>query len=224
MLDRNSTERLALLERARPIRPNFFTLLELGDCYRDAGDAQRAHDCYREAAATSPAHAVTAYRRLDELCRRLGRPAEAKEWRRVMSRPRPHRRSGSEETDVPSAPGGVAAGPVWCVVANVANEIPYGPRGALTRRGTKHFPPGAKVYCVCRVSDVHVEVIGRHRGSHRYVKMILPEKALTDCKAKLVYSPYVIRALGTYWDGSAASKDRATEMAGRLAKPVNAGG
>jgi hypothetical protein len=54
--------------------------------------------------------------------------------------------------------------------------------------------------------------------------MILPEKALTDCKAKLVYSPYVIRALGTYWDGSAASKDRATEMAGRLAKPVNAGG
>jgi hypothetical protein len=34
---------------------------------------------------------------------------------------------------------------VWCIVANIVHERPYGPGGQEVRRGTKHFAPGAKV-------------------------------------------------------------------------------
>jgi hypothetical protein len=38
-------------------------------------------------------------------------------------------------------------GPVWCPVANVVRERTYGPGGKEIRRGSKHFAPGAKLYC-----------------------------------------------------------------------------
>ena len=40
-----------------------------------------------------------------------------------------------------------------------------------------------------------VEVVGHHRGSHRYVRMIVGNDRLTDFRAELVYSPYVISQL-----------------------------
>jgi hypothetical protein len=42
-------------------------------------------------------------------------------------------------------------GPIWRPVANIVQERPYGPGGAETRRGTKHFQPGAKVYVTDRL-------------------------------------------------------------------------
>ena len=88
--------------------------------------------------------------------------------------------------------------PVWCVRANVVQERPYGPGGLEIRRGTKHFAPGAKVYCTHVYWDgpmTSVEVVGHHRGSHRYVKMIIGHERLTNFRAELVYSPYIIEQL-----------------------------
>lgn len=119
------------------------------------------------------------------------------------------------------ADGGVATGSsdvtvegtnslaVWCVVANVMREHAFGPGGAERRRGTKHFQPGAKVYCFPALwgDDYEdVQVVGRHRATHRYVTMIVPSRWLTNWRVELVYSPYVISALDGYWDGTAASK------------------
>jgi hypothetical protein len=35
---------------------------------------------------------------------------------------------------------------IWCVVANVRKEIPFGPNGEESKRGVKKFRGGAKVY------------------------------------------------------------------------------
>lgn len=98
---------------------------------------------------------------------------------------------------------------VWCVVANVMHEHAFGPGGAERRKGTKHFQPGAKVYCFpARWGDGYedIQVVGRHRATHRYVTMVVPSRWLTNWRVDLVYSPYVISALDGYWDGTAASK------------------
>lgn len=80
------------------------------------------------------------------------------------------------------------------------------------RRGTKHFSPGAKVYCFPALwgdGYENVQVVGRHRGSHRYFKMIMSARYLTNWRADLVYSPHVIREFEGHWDGSEKSKELA---------------
>ena len=88
--------------------------------------------------------------------------------------------------------------PAWCVTANIVQERPYGPGGLETRRGTKHFTAGAKVYCVLFFWDgplTSVDVVGHHRGSHRFVRMVVQHEWLTNLEVQLVYSPYVISQL-----------------------------
>jgi len=85
--------------------------------------------------------------------------------------------------------------PVWCVVANVITERPYGPDGAEIRSGTKHFRPGAKLYIIDAYSGMseNVIVIGRHRGSNLYCRMVVPVWHLENFRVKLAYSPQVIQ-------------------------------
>ena len=104
--------------------------------------------------------------------------------------------------------------PVWCVSANIVQERPYGPGGLETRHGTKHFAPGAKVYCVLFFWSgplTSVEVVGRHRGSHRYVRMIVEHDWLTNLKLELVYSPYVINQLPPSHAETKAEAEEAVE-------------
>ncbi len=60
-------------------------------------------------------------------------------------------------------------------------------------------------------------MVGRHRGSHRYVTMVVRAAWLTNWRAQLVYSPRVIRALTPrwrdrpLWDGSDEAKAWAEE-------------
>jgi hypothetical protein len=112
--------------------------------------------------------------------------------------------------------------PVWCAVANVVMERDYGPGGMEKRPGTKHFPAGAKVYILHHfwgMGGEQVTVVGRHRGSHRYVTMIISSEWLANWRAELVYSPHIIRLieeLGEYpkaEPGGEAAKNRAEEIA-----------
>lgn len=99
--------------------------------------------------------------------------------------------------------------PVWCPVANMTGERSYGPGGATTKRGSKHFPPGAELFfrhVVGWTGDPQVEVVGRHRGSHRYATMVVSLSWLENWRKDLVYSPYVARALQPYWTGSPGSE------------------
>lgn len=109
-------------------------------------------------------------------------------------------------------------GPIWCPVANMRAERPYGPDGRETRRGSKHFVPGAKLYC----GDYfwgdwgdgygQIGVAGHHRGSHRWVKMIISSSWLTNWRTELVYDPAVIKAFWPTWTGDEASKQRAQHI------------
>ena len=104
--------------------------------------------------------------------------------------------------------------PVWCISANIVQERPYGPGGLETRRGTKHFAPGAKVYCVLFFWSgllTSVDIVGRHRGLHRYVRMMVKHDWLTNLKVDLVYSPYVISQLTPSHAETKAEAEKAVE-------------
>ena len=99
------------------------------------------------------------------------------------------------ESSSPSG-GGNAVEPEWLLVGNIVKERPYGPEGAEFRPGTKHFSAGTKVYCLPpQWGDGYeqIKVIGRHRGSKRYVTMIISSAWVENWRAKLVYSPEVLR-------------------------------
>jgi hypothetical protein len=103
---------------------------------------------------------------------------------------------------------------VWCVVANVRAVTTVGEEGQ-ERSGTRHFGPGTKVYCFPPLwGDGYekVKVVGRHRGSHRYVTMVIPARWLTNWRVQLVYSPHVVAVVGGHWDGTAQSKQLAEKL------------
>ncbi len=129
--------------------------------------------------------------------------------------------------------------PFWCVAANIVQERFYGPSGTLSSRGTKHFKPGAKVYVVSFYlgGSETLVVVGRHRGSHRYVTMALPTECLANPRAELVYSPHIIREIiafrnthdgkrkqpdesDTEWGGGEEDKELAEARSVQLQKTI----
>ena len=85
---------------------------------------------------------------------------------------------------------------IWCLVANVKENPKHLANKLL--RGTKHFGPGAKVYCFPpQWGDgyEHVRVIGRQRVSKKYICIIMSSKKLENWRLERVYSPYVIRRM-----------------------------
>lgn len=124
--------------------------------------------------------------------------------------------------DAPVASAPVAETPVWCVVANVLHERPYGPGGIEKRRGTRQFAPGAKVYVFSYfwgMAGETVTVVGRQRKTKRYITSIVQANHLANWRAELVYSPHVIRQILDYGEfaklprGGAESQAHAEEIA-----------
>jgi len=103
----------------------------------------------------------------------------------------------------------------------------YGPKGAETRRGTKHFRPGAKVYLVDAYWGMGAEsviVVGHHRGSKRLITLAMRSAHLTNWRIGRTYSPHIIRELekrgpfGKSGAGSTEGKRKAEEIVAMLAK------
>jgi hypothetical protein len=84
----------------------------------------------------------------------------------------------------------------WCLVGNIIEAHPYGQEHEI-RRGSKHFTPGTKVYCLPTRWDGfdRIMVIGLHRGSKRFVTTIMSSEHITNWRAKLIYEPQVLRKL-----------------------------
>lgn len=86
----------------------------------------------------------------------------------------------------------------WCLIGNIVDERPYGEGGQEKRSGSKHFAPGAKVYCLpAQWGDGYdqIIVIGRHRGSKHFKTMIISSIWVTNWRAKVVYNPEVLRRI-----------------------------
>src|SRR5688500_15445031 len=84
----------------------------------------------------------------------------------------------------------------WCLVGNVVDEHEFGETKEV-RRGSKHFTPGTKVYCLPPQWDGHEKtvVVGLARGSRRWITVVMPTFLITGWRAKVVYKPAVLRRL-----------------------------
>ena len=85
---------------------------------------------------------------------------------------------------------------VWCVVGNIIDKHPFGPDGRIVR-GTKHFSPGTKVYCMPRSFDDRLMVIGKPRGRRGLIKVVISEKLVENYRCQKVHSPAVLRKMYT---------------------------
>lgn len=93
----------------------------------------------------------------------------------------------------------------WCLVGNIVAEHPFGEEKEL-RRGSKHFTPGTKVYCLPpQWGDGYEKaiVVGLGRGSRRFITVVLPTRLIANWRAKVVYKPAVLRRLRQGFDGMA---------------------
>jgi hypothetical protein len=79
------------------------------------------------------------------------------------------------------------------------------------RLGTKHFAPGAKLYCFPqRWGDGGERIwdLGRHRcGGPKLIRIIVDTKWLTDWRVQRVFQPHVLREMRDSWDDSEQSKE-----------------
>ena len=90
-----------------------------------------------------------------------------------------------------------AAGGIWCVVANIKRERPFGEGGTETKSGTRQFRGGTKVYiggCYAGTCD-GVVCIGLHRNSRRFITCVVNVTHVENFRPKVAYHPEVVRRL-----------------------------
>lgn len=86
---------------------------------------------------------------------------------------------------------------IWCVVANIKREHPFGEGGKETKVGTRQFRGGAKVHiggCYAGTCD-SVICIGLHRKSGRYITCVVSVMLVENFRAKVAYHPEVIQRI-----------------------------
>jgi len=86
----------------------------------------------------------------------------------------------------------------WCLVGNIVETRLAGVGGEEEKSGTPHFSAKTKVYCLPATWGDGYEqiiVIGRHRGSKRFVKMVISSSWINNWRAQVVYSPAVLKLI-----------------------------
>lgn len=79
---------------------------------------------------------------------------------------------------------------LWCIVGNIVGDHFYGEQKEI-KSGTKHFRPGAKVYCIPEFGGMAHEtmrVIGKPRGSKGLINVIIQTKRIKNFRLQKVYS------------------------------------
>ena len=86
----------------------------------------------------------------------------------------------------------------WCLIGSIR---------PMAGRPHPHFSAGTKVHCLPPVwGDGYDKIIaiGRHRSSARVVELVVDSDFVTAWRAKVVYSPAVLKLLAAHrngWDG-----------------------
>lgn len=86
---------------------------------------------------------------------------------------------------------------IWCIVANIKRDHPFGPGGIETKSGTLQFRGGTKVYiagCYPGTCDA-VVAIGLHRHSRRFITCVVHVQHVEEFRVKLVYHPKVLELI-----------------------------
>jgi len=120
-------------------------------------------------------------------------------------------------------------GPVLLVSGSDVVEVrQYGPKGAETRCGTKHFKPGAKVYLVDAYWGMGAEsvtVVGHHWRSRRLITLAMRSAHLTNwSNLQPAYHSRLEKRgpFGKFGRGSDEGKRKAGEMVAILANTGSA--
>lgn len=85
----------------------------------------------------------------------------------------------------------------WCLVGNIIKEHPFGEEHEI-RQGTKHFAPGAKVYCAQSMWGDGYEsigVIGTPRHGSRFIEIIMESKKIENFRIQKVFNPNVLEIM-----------------------------
>jgi hypothetical protein len=104
----------------------------------------------------------------------------------------------------------------WCLIGNVVDERPFG-EGREIRRGTKHFTPGTKVYCLPpQWGDGYEKVVavGICRKSRRWITVVMSRDLIKNWRAKRVYQPAALRRLREGYKGFKAQWKSQKEVEG----------
>lgn len=82
---------------------------------------------------------------------------------------------------------------VWCIVANIKREHPFGPGGEETKVGTRQFRGGTRVYISgCWPGTCTAVVcIGLQRHTRRFITCTVYVCWVENFRVKLVYQPKV---------------------------------
>ena len=93
---------------------------------------------------------------------------------------------------------------IWSLIGNIVDKHEYGEDKEI-RRGSKHFSPGAKVYCIPEFGGMaheNITVIGIPRRSRKHIKVILPTRLIENWRVKKVYHLHVLKLLDEHWQWS----------------------
>lgn len=85
----------------------------------------------------------------------------------------------------------------WCLVGNIVQEHKFGENGEILL-GTKHFAPGAKVYCApAQWGDgyEHIVVIGSPRHGNRFIEIVIPFKYVEELRIQKVFNPSLLEMM-----------------------------
>ena len=86
---------------------------------------------------------------------------------------------------------------LWCIVANIKRDHPYGPGGIESKSGTRQFRGGTKVYiagCFAGTCD-GIIAIGLHRHSRRFITCVVDVQHVEEFRVKMVYHSKVIELI-----------------------------
>lgn len=117
-------------------------------------------------------------------------------------------------------------------MGNIVTERPYGPGGTETRRGTKHFSGGTKVYIVGTYAGMceDITVVGLARKPRRYIRVTLRVTQVENLRVKPCYQPAVLRKMqpddlpaGAAREEAEALRDSLLRWQEAMRKPKNRG-
>ena len=111
---------------------------------------------------------------------------------------------------------------IWCLIGNAVEEREYGEEKEL-KTGTKHFRPGAKLYCFPPLwGDGYekIKVIGLPRKSKKKITVVMKSDLVTNWRKQKVYDQYIIDTMieNGGWDYSADSHKRLDILVDSLKK------
>ncbi|HLP95053.1 MAG TPA: hypothetical protein VK168_13510 [Saprospiraceae bacterium] len=101
---------------------------------------------------------------------------------------------------------------VWCLIGNIKEQTEQGTEHEL-RQGTKHFSPGAKIYCMPVMwgdGYENIQVIGLHRKSKKYICIVMPSRHITGWRLQKVYKPYILQLMAENKGWTNTNQDRET--------------